>query len=366
MRGWNAARQKRHDGQACLPTPVADYSVDASVIKSYYSFVARRARPLSMPVHYHLEATSVCNLRCSFCPYSTGDIPRGGWGFLRTDLCDKILQQIEKWPPALGVSLHLGGEPLLHPEFDSLVRLVNDRLHKRPVVATNATRLTSTVVERVVRAGGACFEIDFAARRDVFERLRDGADWDLTRGNIAAAIAAGLTVFLFALDGDTVGLRGLFGNHPNLAIEDFRIHNWGGSFAHVMERRFNLQRHGASPRPCTHPWFGMAIAWNGAVVICCRDVLHKHVIGDATRQDLQEIWSGAAFQRIRVLQARGSLDSLPLCQTCDRPYDPVNAPLRVLLSCSPLSKILYQPRRYRRFSTAHAAERSDYDTSKTG
>ncbi|MCK4512307.1 radical SAM protein [bacterium] len=327
----------------------------ASAIRAYISFVTRRATPLAMPVHYHLDATNRCNLRCAYCPYSENEVPSGGWGDMDIALCDRILEQLKNKPPAMGVSLHLGGEPLLHPEFDALVALVHAHLGRRPMVASNGTALTPSMIERVKSAGGAAFEIDFSSKRDVFERLRVGADWETTRSNISNALDAGLTVFLFALDGDADGLRDLFAARPNLAVSRFRMHNVGGDFAPLVERRFGLQREQSRFHPCTHPWFGMAVAWNGKVVVCCRDVLHKHVVGDLTRETVEDVWMGRAFKRLRTLHASGELESLPLCKTCDRPFEPLNHPWRVFLMYSPIARLVDVPRPYRPFDLPGAS-----------
>ncbi|MCK4235808.1 MAG: SPASM domain-containing protein, partial [Candidatus Krumholzibacteria bacterium] len=262
--------------------------------------------------------------------YSEGKVPRGGWGNLDPTLCEKILLQIKKNPPALGVSLHLAGEPMLHPEIDRLVKLVHEHLGTLPTMASNGTVMTEEKSDSIARAGGASIVICFSSDPKVFERMRTGGDWEMTRKNISYALDAGLHISLHAYDEDIEGMRKLFGEDPNLVITRFQMHNFCGDFSNVVERRFNLTVDRSRYHPCSHLWFGMAVAWNGEVVICCRDSLHEHPTGNLNSQTVEEVWRGDEFIRLRYLHARRDLDELELCKTCDRPFDPANRPGMIL------------------------------------
>lgn len=309
---------------------------------SFLAFLLKRPNPLAPPMHYHLEATNICNLKCSYCPYEQEIVPPDKWGYMDPALLGKILEQIRKLKPGAGVSLHLGGEPMLHPEIDRLVCMVREQLGLRPMIATNATLLTEQKADRIVRAGGAHLQIDFAADSDVYESMRTGAEWEGTRRNIAYALNAGLSLYVCALDNDVQGLQNLFGDHSHLDIVPFRMHNVGGSFASVLKHRFDLKPDRTRYHPCTHLWFGMAVSWSGHVVLCCRDVLHQHIVGDLNKQGIEEVWHGPELCEARMLHARNMLRSLSCCETCDRPYELLNSPWMVFKRYSPLSKIFYR------------------------
>ena len=67
-----------------------------------------------------VEITNVCNLSCSFCPKHNRP-PR----FMAFDEFKHILDQIT--PLTRAISLHLMGEPLLHPDFDKICTACNER-----------------------------------------------------------------------------------------------------------------------------------------------------------------------------------------------------------------------------------------------
>jgi len=182
-------------------------------------------------------------------------------------LLERILGMMKGKAPVAGISLHLGGEPLIHPEIDLLVELVHTHLRQRPRMASNGTLLTASLSRRIAQAGGAHFEIDFCRDPETFERLRAGASWDRVRDNIMHGLGADLHMTLIALDGDVAGLQALFGRNPRLGYGHFRLHNAGGSFAPIVEKRFSIEVEKRRYYPCTHLWFSMAVAWDGVETI---------------------------------------------------------------------------------------------------
>ena len=282
-----------------------------------------------MPVHYHIEATSRCNLKCRFCPYREISNKPDWFGDISPELFEKILNQIADYPPPQGISLHLGGEPLLHPQIDELVRITHRILKIKPMFASNGTLLTLNAAEKIASAGGAEIIIDFSADREVFEQTRTGANWEKVRHNILAAISLGdesnISIYIRSLDRDMDRLKNVLGEHKNLYFTEFELHNVGGDFAQVVENEFGMKIERKKYYVCTHPWFGMAITWDGKAVICCRDVVRTHIVGDVKKSSLKEIWFGDEMRKIRKLLVSGKIEQLPLCRTCSRPWEKKNS-----------------------------------------
>lgn len=78
----------------------------------------------------YIEITNVCNLKCTFCP----DTKRKK-EFMEVESFKKIISKIKKYTNL--ITLHIKGEPLLHPKFDEIVK--NSEI---PInVTTNGTLL---------------------------------------------------------------------------------------------------------------------------------------------------------------------------------------------------------------------------------
>ena len=75
----------------------------------------------------YIEISNICNLQCSFCPVVDRDKV-----ILPSNNFEKILAQVA--PITEQVCLHLMGEPLAHPDFDSVLKICD--LNKVPTEIT--------------------------------------------------------------------------------------------------------------------------------------------------------------------------------------------------------------------------------------
>ena len=80
----------------------------------------------------YLEITNACNLNCPFCTYEKGN------SFLTLKQIEDCLVQIKQFCDY--IYLHLLGEPLLHPDFEKILDLLDEYGFKLQLV-TNGTLL---------------------------------------------------------------------------------------------------------------------------------------------------------------------------------------------------------------------------------
>ena len=81
----------------------------------------------------YLEITNACNLNCPFCSYDKGH------SFLTLEEIDNYLTQIKEFCDY--IYLHILGEPLLHPDFNRILDLLDSKeMHLQLV--TNGTLLS--------------------------------------------------------------------------------------------------------------------------------------------------------------------------------------------------------------------------------
>lgn len=84
---------------------------------------------------FYIEITNVCNLNCYFCP-TTIRTPE----YISVATFDKFATEAKIYSDYL--YLHVKGEPLLHPELDSILAIC-DKLSLHVTITTNGTRIQS-------------------------------------------------------------------------------------------------------------------------------------------------------------------------------------------------------------------------------
>jgi radical SAM protein with 4Fe4S-binding SPASM domain len=91
----------------------------------------------------YIEITNVCNLDCSFCP-KTNRTPE----FMSFELFKEIITQVK--PLCKEITLHVMGEPTLHPQFKEFVNYAKEE-NVIINLTTNGTNLSSTLLNTAIK-----------------------------------------------------------------------------------------------------------------------------------------------------------------------------------------------------------------------
>lgn len=268
--------------------------------------------PFSDVKSIHLEVVSGCNLRCASCSLT---ITRKKLRFMSTETIATILNAFRGRDVL--VAPYLGGEPLLHPDFPSVVRQIRAAGFSRIRIHTNGTVLDWQTAKALVEAGlnEVVFSIDGHDAAE-FEHMRPPAKFECVRAN--------LEMFLRAATADVkVGVQCMVPpgtpREMNVDIADLRgqlafeiveyPHNWvwadaiSGTVAPV-----------GFEAPCYFLRHFMVFDWTGRVVPCCRCLNSEHVVGDVNAESAESIWTGS-LESMRQAHVRG--DAVTPCVSCD-------------------------------------------------
>lgn len=288
--------------------------------------------PLPGPCGAQVQTINRCNGHCVMCPYSD-TAARDNTRVMSEALYIRILEQLRDSGSLLWLSPTLANEPLLD---DSLsLRLTQARRilprHVKLMLVTNGSLLTPARAAELIDAGINRIDVSIdALTEDTYRRVRPGLDFGVVVRNAENLLSmrsrCGVRIRFLRLK-------------ANAAEEHEFARHWRARGAHVMSLPCQNRRGGiedfatpadqtASARrrikrwarrlvpACLHPFAHLCVLSDGRVTPCCQDWSTDHIMGDLSRQSLDEVWHGQPLSACRAPLASWRYGNSELCGRC--------------------------------------------------
>jgi len=259
-----------------------------------------RSRRTFRVISLNVETTNHCNLACTFCPVNRGMVREKRY------LDPGRFEDLVARTPGLRFVLPFQwGEPLLHPEFDRMVRFAADR-GIRTMLTTNGTLLDEDRIGRLLRSG--------------LTRLTISVDGDAaTHAAIRNTDLAALEERVRALRRARDAARSPLAIDVSMVLDDQTRPALAGYLSRwrpLVDRVQVIPRLAPGPRrtPCRELWRGsMVVLVDGTVTACCADSEGELALGNAFARDPVAILNDRPFQELRRRHAARDFPS-----PCDR------------------------------------------------
>ena len=272
-----------------------------------------------------LEAHTVCNQACYFCPVSIA--PREPH-FMPMEQYRDIVRQLAVWRDTIEAVFMINyNEPTADKRFVEQVGVIREA-GLSPAVLTNASGLTPDRVDALAAVGGLRFlSINLSTvDRERYRETRGGDHLPLVLRNLEYAkdkpVADRMDIVVLGT-GDETHQRDFEEISERFANSRFAV-----SKHRVMDRAGLLQV-GARPlkphqrlRGCdnvgSRPLQHLHITPHAKVVLCCEDYYENHVIGDLATSSVREVLTGHAVAQLRRWVY--GLEEAPadfMCRKCD-------------------------------------------------
>jgi len=253
-----------------------------------------------------LEAHTVCNQACYFCPVSIA--PREDY-FMPTALYERIVGELAAYRDTIETVFMINyNEPTADRRFVEQVRTIK-AAGLPPAVLTNGSGLTPDRIDALVAMGGLRFlSINLSTLdRERYRRDRGGDHLELVLRNLDYAkdrpLAEQMDMVVLGT-GDEEHRRDFAEISRRFAGSRFEV-----KYFEVMDRAGYLQI-GHKPasrerRLCgcenvgSRPLQHIHITPRGRCVLCCEDYDEKYVVGDLTRESVHEVLTGSEMARLR-------------------------------------------------------------------
>jgi MoaA/NifB/PqqE/SkfB family radical SAM enzyme len=253
-----------------------------------------------------LEAHTVCNQSCYFCPVSIA--PREDY-FMPTELYKRIVGELAAWRDTIEAVFMINyNEPTADKRFVDQVRTIR-AAGLPPAVLTNGTGLTPQRVDALVEMGGLRFlSINLSTLdRERYRKDRGGDHLEMVLRYLDYAkdkpIAEQMDMVVLGT-GDDNHRRDFEEISRRFAGSRFTVKSF-----EVMDRAGYLQI-GLKPavpnqRLCgcenvgSRPLQHLHITPRGKCVLCCEDYDEKYVVGDLARESVRDVLTGPALAQMR-------------------------------------------------------------------
>jgi hypothetical protein len=253
-----------------------------------------------------LEAHTVCNQACYFCPVSVA--AREPY-FMPTELYASIVGQLTAWRDTIEAVFMINyNEPTADKRFVEQVRMIR-AAGLPPAVLTNGTGLTPARVDALVEMGGLRFlSINLSTvDRERYRETRGEDHLELVLRHLDYAkdkpLAERMDMIVLGV-GDEAHERDFAAISERFAGSRFAV-----TKHRVMDRAGLMPIGARPPRPharlrgCdnvgSRPLQHLHITPHGRCVLCCEDYHEKHVIGDLTLNTVAEVLTGPEVARMR-------------------------------------------------------------------
>lgn len=269
-----------------------------------------------IPLHLDIEASSLCNLRCTFCD-KLPLLQKNQLGNLSFETFKKVMDQFSEGADKRlwGLKLSYRGEPLINKDVPQMVQYAKERGVLDVYFNTNGMLLTEDVSRKLILAhlDRISISIDGVNAKE-YEAVRVGAKLDVVLENIQTLkrLREEYQVSYPKIRIQTVKL-------PNLDLEKY-VNTWkvyadevaAVDFKDESCRNTELRGNWA----CPQLWQRMTIEWDGTIFGCNNDDVRGICLGNVNERSIYDCWHDERLKQIRQLHTEGKSHEVEDCNGC--------------------------------------------------
>jgi radical SAM protein with 4Fe4S-binding SPASM domain len=270
----------------------------------------------------NFELSSVCNLRCAYCSLRhRPNYPR----FMPEPLFRKIVSELS-YTPVQVLGLYFSGESLLHPEFESLLKIVREILNTNPkfrplvYMHTNGTLwtpertnsiLSYDVLQQII------WSID-GVDKTSFERMRPGATYSRV-----------LDQCEYLLDHRPPNVVIHVNNMLDAECRDVPLDKRLQNLFHRVDRvksyypydlsegpSFGYYQTGKPQSFCCYNLDTIIVTAEGKLSLCCVDLNARNAFGNLYEESFVETYNSRKHRQYMDWMSQGERVRLPGCTRC--------------------------------------------------
>ena len=309
--------------------------------------------PIMTPISAHVDISSICNYRCSFCfQADTKGMKEVGLkrGWMEVAMFKKIVDGFKEFPDKIKkIKIGNHGEPTLHPNVAEMVKYARESNTADIIeMFTNGSRLEPKLNEAMVKAGLQRINISLEGLTDErylqvagvkqnFQEIIDGVKslYEIkTREKSDLQIYVKIADQAHALKGDKDVKFLMTDDERNFFFETFTpicdeifvekvVPQWADTQLDKQNEVEDTGMYGQKINKwkdsCPFIFMYMHFNCDGTVSPCTLDWPRKVVIGNVNDESVKDIWQGKALRELQVAMLAGQRKCINLCNNCSAP-----------------------------------------------
>lgn len=276
------------------------------------------------PPRVQIQTQAGCNGRCVFCPNEEvlgSDLEHGR---MPVELFHKIVDDLTRTPPRR-LGLYMMNEPLSDKRMPEFTAYVTEKLPEtKSQVITNGTYLTKERGEALIDAGlkqlkCSLQSLDPQTNKEIMgyestKVIENCVNFQETIRRKRAKIDFRVSMVVTKINVGEIERTRKFWKKHGVRLVTSALENRGGNIKAAEELNVGAMK---SMGDCIRPSRDMMILFNGQVPLCCVDWLRTTILGDVSKQSVQEVWHSQRIQEIRDGLHEGNAKKLPeICINC--------------------------------------------------
>ena len=269
-----------------------------------------------LPLDLDVEASSLCNLRCTFCDRQPL-VENNQLGLMSFETYKNILDQFspEEGKRLCSMKLSYRGEPLTNKNIPRMVKYAKDKGVLDIYFNTNGMLLTEEISRALIDAhlDRISFSID-GTNAEEYEQVRVGAKFDTVVSNIKKLreLREEYHVAYPKIRIQTVKLPGLDLDKYANTWKEYADEVAALEYTDESKRVLGIVENWA----CPQLWQRMTIEWDGTVLGCNNDDLRGICLGNANERSIYDCWHDERLMEIRKLHGEGKSHEVNDCNGC--------------------------------------------------
>jgi radical SAM protein with 4Fe4S-binding SPASM domain len=310
--------------------------------------------PIRTPISAHIDISSVCNYKCSFC--FQADVPGMKAvglkrGFMSFEMFKKIVDELKEFPEKIKkIKIGNHGEPTLNPDVVQMVEYASKSECTEIVeMFTNGSKLDPKLNQGLVDAGLQRINVsleglsdqryyqvagvrqDFqsivAGVKDLFERkkaAKSNLKIYVKIADHAHALKKDSTEIFVLSESEKEFFHQTFGNICDEIFIEKVVPQWAETQLNKQNEVDDTGMYGQKinnswKEVCPFVFMYLHFNCDGTVSPCTLDWPRKVVVGNINKDTVSEIWNGKSLKELQIAMLSGKRKCIEFCGACSAP-----------------------------------------------